>query len=494
MKNPKRLRKSQEIKLHQNIARFQPEQTDLMYDMIKCHGCHGYDLYSLPHELRCALYKFSCAILQLNIEKKKSLRSKDTMAFWASHFHKSDGDEASLKTIRELKDDIVQMSVVLGNESTEHTVVHDVQALKSSKLDRSEAGPLQVNIINRLLAQRDKWRGFGWESGVGPPSRDTGRTGDFYLDSNTLLAYMKSNTGWIEFAQLKGPRGAHGPEGARGEQGPQGSKGDRGEQGPPGPQGLLGERGARGKQGARGEQGLPGSEGARGEQGPPGPQGEQGLQGIPGPRGPRGLQGPPGMAAPTDPFYMLDVIRRDAYYYVYVDPNRFSNITRTGLHQYSCATLQDFTGKSIPTNRLTVQSDDSGDFYAVLDGYRTISTAERFNNLFLDNKSFAMFQVLEVTNPPRGHLSFKAFKIDTLANLPQDRLTLEVSGRGFRGEKFTAFSFASGVFNHIPSLETLAQVLGKAANDIAGHKLVLSYARDQEGLFSVYINSHHHIF
>ena len=60
----KSLSKSQRQKFHENIARFQPEQTDIMYRMIQCFGCYGYNIDSLPPELSCALYRFSCAILK----------------------------------------------------------------------------------------------------------------------------------------------------------------------------------------------------------------------------------------------------------------------------------------------------------------------------------------------------------------------------------------------------------------------------------------------
>ena len=371
------------------------------------------------------------------------------MAFWSSHFHKSDSDEASLKNLLELKDDVLQLRVVLGNESTENTIVHDVQTLKRSKLDRSETDELQARVVNHVLTQRDRLRGFGWDSRAGPPPRDSGRTGDFYLDSTSLRAYKKTNSGWDEFAQLKGPPGAPGPRGAKGLQGPRGSDGLQGPQGP---------------------------EGSRGS------DGEQGLQGLQGPPGPEG------MAGPTDPFYMLDIIRRNAYYYVYLHPSRFSDVTRIGARQYSCVNLQEFTGKSISTNRLTVQSDDSGDFYAVLGAHWRISSPERFSNLFSGNKSFAMFQVLELIAPPQGQLAFRPFRIDTQGHFGLDRLSLQVIEDAFLGEKFTSGSPSDAIFNHTPSPETLARVLGESANNITGHKIVLSYARDEAGLFSVYIN------
>ena len=53
------------------------------------------------------------------------------MAFWASQFHKSDEEHALATTISGIKDNVVQMQVVLGNETTERTLVHDVKTLKN---------------------------------------------------------------------------------------------------------------------------------------------------------------------------------------------------------------------------------------------------------------------------------------------------------------------------------------------------------------------------
>ena len=55
------------------------------------------------------------------------------MAFWASQFHKSDEEHALATTISGIKDDVVQMQVVLGSETTERTLVHDVKTLKNDR-------------------------------------------------------------------------------------------------------------------------------------------------------------------------------------------------------------------------------------------------------------------------------------------------------------------------------------------------------------------------
>ena len=48
------------------------------------------------------------------------------MAYWATSFHRSDGDEASLKRMQSMRNDIVEMQWVVGNNGTENTFVHDV--------------------------------------------------------------------------------------------------------------------------------------------------------------------------------------------------------------------------------------------------------------------------------------------------------------------------------------------------------------------------------
>ena len=57
LKKPKPLSKAQERKYQENLALFQPEQHELMHDITQCYdGC--------PTMLKCALYRFSQAILK----------------------------------------------------------------------------------------------------------------------------------------------------------------------------------------------------------------------------------------------------------------------------------------------------------------------------------------------------------------------------------------------------------------------------------------------
>ena len=59
------------------------------------------------------------------------------MAFWSTLFHKTDAKEASQKTLDAIKNGLVQIQVVLGNASTENTIIHDVENLKEGKFDKT---------------------------------------------------------------------------------------------------------------------------------------------------------------------------------------------------------------------------------------------------------------------------------------------------------------------------------------------------------------------
>ena len=50
------------------------------------------------------------------------------MAFWSSYFHRSDADDSLARTLRGIRENVVAMQVVLGNETTENSLVHDVKA------------------------------------------------------------------------------------------------------------------------------------------------------------------------------------------------------------------------------------------------------------------------------------------------------------------------------------------------------------------------------
>ena len=53
------------------------------------------------------------------------------MAFWSCYFHRSDADESLARTFRGIRENVVAMQVVLGNETTEKSLVRDVKVLKS---------------------------------------------------------------------------------------------------------------------------------------------------------------------------------------------------------------------------------------------------------------------------------------------------------------------------------------------------------------------------
>jgi hypothetical protein len=154
-------------------------------------------------------------------------------------------------------------------------------------------------------------------SGDGPPPRDAGTDGDWYIDLQEGDLYgPKSGGTWpasglslltaARSSQLAvgetvpGPPGETGPPGPAGDPGPAGPPGEAGATGPAGPQGDPGPQGEPGAPGEQGPAGEPGPAGPTGPQGEPGPTGDAGPQGEPGPTGetgpagPQGLQGDPG--------------------------------------------------------------------------------------------------------------------------------------------------------------------------------------------------------
>ena len=144
------------------------------------------------------------------------------MTFWATHFHKSDAETASRRTLGEMKDRILQMQVLMGNENTSNTVFYDVETLKADKLDRTEAEVLGKGIKR---------------------------------SSDSLREDMS------KIRKMKGPNGARGSPGERGLEGPKG------------------DTGLRGQNGDTGERGIPGETGLPGDTGPPGPKGDPGSEG-----------------------------------------------------------------------------------------------------------------------------------------------------------------------------------------------------------------------
>jgi hypothetical protein len=76
-------------------------------------------------------------------------------------------------------------------------------------------------------------------NGYGPPSKDRGIIGDFYIDDRGHMIYgPKRTTGWGKPTALVGPRGHTGPSGALGAQGSPGQTGPSGPAGPQGPRGY----------------------------------------------------------------------------------------------------------------------------------------------------------------------------------------------------------------------------------------------------------------
>lgn len=90
--------------------------------------------------------------------------------------------------------------------------------------------------------------GATWLFGTAVPSTQ-GKTGDFYLKTDTFDIYSKATGSWVKSGNIKG---AKGDTGLKGETGPQGPKGETGLQGP---QGLKGETGAKGDKGDKGDPG-----------------------------------------------------------------------------------------------------------------------------------------------------------------------------------------------------------------------------------------------
>ena len=129
------------------------------------------------------------------------------MAFWSSYFHRSDADDSLARTLRGIRENVVAMQVVLGNETTENSLVHDVNVLKSDvEMDKEQ---------DRQLVSR--------------------------MDSvKTASDQLKEEVETVR--KMKGPKGEQGDRGPKGESGsagPQGERGLMGEQGPSDPFDLL---------------------------------------------------------------------------------------------------------------------------------------------------------------------------------------------------------------------------------------------------------------
>ena len=126
------------------------------------------------------------------------------MAFWSSYFHRSDADDSLARTVRGIRENVVAMQVVLGNETTENSLVHDVKVLKSDvEMDKEQ---------DRQLVSR--------------------------MDSvKTASDQLKEEVETVR--KMKGPKGEQGDRGPKGDRGSTGPRGLRGEQGPSDPFHLL---------------------------------------------------------------------------------------------------------------------------------------------------------------------------------------------------------------------------------------------------------------
>ena len=109
------------------------------------------------------------------------------------------------------------MQVVLGNETTENSLVHDMKFLKSDvEMDKER---------DRQLASR----------------MDGVKTASDQLKEEVETVLI-----------MKFPKGEQGERGPRGERGDRGPKGESGSAAPPGEHGYRGDRGAQGECGYRG--------------------------------------------------------------------------------------------------------------------------------------------------------------------------------------------------------------------------------------------------
>ena len=307
------------------------------------------------------------------------------MTLWTTQFHKSDADNDLSQTIDRINDTVVRLRVVLGNDDTQNTVLHDLKILKK----------------DRALAR------FGWLSERRTPRADEGKLGDFYIDSSSMKIYKKTNKGWTEYDTLRGQTG---------------------------PQGVHGES--------------------------------------------------------FDPFHMITDIVRYAEYYVYIHPSRFDLIEKTGKHSYRGRTIHDFSGKSLTTPPLDISRDENDRYYATLGPDKTISVRVHFNSLSHLNKAFAVFQVFEVNADPTTNAWFHVVNIVTPE---RGGLSLRIAPPPFNllVQAFTSLNHGIALDNSTISGK-LSTALGETVtkiHDIVGKKCVLSYSRDEQGDFFIYVNS-----
>lgn len=112
------------------------------------------------------------------------------------------------------------------------------QKLEAGKLTGPKGDPGQTGQTGKPGANgADGTDGATWLFGTAVPSAQ-GKTGDFYLKTDTFDIYSKATGSWVKSGNIKGPKG---DTGATGQQGPQGVAGATGTQGPKGDKGDPGD-------------------------------------------------------------------------------------------------------------------------------------------------------------------------------------------------------------------------------------------------------------
>ena len=106
-----------------------------------------------------------------------------------------------------------------------------------------------------------------------------------------------------------------------------------------------------------------------------------------------------------------------------------------------------------------------------------------------------MFQVLEVNTSDRTQFTVAPFRISmTPPGYTLGDLSLIMYSDVIEGNKFTSQLLTDGVLGVDNSVAApkLTSALGTAVStitDIVGHKCVLSFSRDSDGRFAIYLNS-----
>ena len=228
-----------------------------------------------------------------------------------------------------------------------------------------------------------------------------------------------------------------------------------------------------------------------------GNRGRKGDRGSAGPQGERGLKGEMGEQGPSDPFHLLPYIAQNAYYYVYVHPSRFRSIERTSKDNYRTSDLVDFTGKTISTEKLLLSKDNEKRFYLTLGKNRDMLIRDEMNNFFEDNKSFAIFQVGEASDPIVANLSFAPILIRfgyEFTRFGGDALYFHIANITSPLGKHVAPPFSPNqvAFDNATAAPKQTLALEKSVShiqQIARQKYVLSLSRNSERAFAIHLNS-----